>query len=55
MANRFKFVNGDGGKAHEDALQAASKDGYVVKFVSHDPSEGAGASKPIVVLMEKSK
>lgn len=54
MANRFKFVNGDGSTAHENALEEASKDGYAVKFVSSDPSIAAGNSgKPIVILMER--
>lgn len=54
MANRFKFVNGDGGTSHENALEEASKEGYAVKFVSSDLSNLASMNnKPIVVLMER--
>lgn len=54
MSQRFKFVNGDGGPSHESALEAASKDGYAIKFVASDPSPGAiSSNKPVIVLMEK--
>ncbi len=54
MSNRFRFVNGDGGTAHEDALQKASGEGYAVKLICSDPSIAANNSgKPIVVLMER--
>jgi hypothetical protein len=54
MADRFKFVSGNGDTTHAKELEQASKDGYIVKFVSCNPSNGAdAAAKSVVVLMEK--
>jgi len=56
MEYQFKFVSGDGSGTHEKAIEEAFRNGYVVKFVSCDPSSQAlNASKTIVVLMEKAR